>query len=145
MTKLTKIDVADVELLLKKIAFDVNTLTISDAKQAQVLLAKINPPEPTLVEILYSKLNAYGQTTARQEEWGKMIDLARAQERKILEQEVRIKELSALCEKHMLTATDRFTALHKIACHNACPTVEQWKEAYTFIRQIARDALQEKS
>ena len=145
MTKMISIPVADIEHLLKKIAFDANTLTVGDTKQAQALLTKINPPDPTLVEMLSAKINLRGQTAAMQDEWAKMTILARQQENKIIELEARIKELSALLEKHMLTATDRFTALHKIAQHNALPTVERWADAYTFIRQIARDALQEKS
>lgn len=152
MTKLTKIDVADVEPLLNQLIFNLDGagicgLLVGDAKK---LLDKINPPEPTLVEILNKKMGQFGMPDGVRGEWSSMLTLALKQESKIKELEEAAKDSNYAAKKHAEEAKEyaaiavkRFSALNKIARHTAGSL--PWNAAYASIKQIACDALQEKS
>lgn len=142
MTKLTKIDVADVEPLLKKIV-EFKGFNIAD--DAKALLAKINPTPPTLVEILQKKFLQPGTSSSLAEQYGTMLDLARAQELRIktLEAEMAVLNTSRNKQGEEIVriteiAAKRYDALSKIRAFLATGT---YFDAFRDMRKIAAGAL----
>lgn len=145
MTKLTKIDVADVEPLLKKLA-EHGTAKQELSDEAARLLAKINPAPPTLVEILQKKFLQPGTSSSLAEQYGTMLDLARAQELRIKTLEAEMAVLNTSRDKQgeeivRITeiAAKRYDALKKIKKYPANNGV--WA-AYDAMQLIAAKALE---
>lgn len=142
MTKLTKIDVADVEPLLRKVCAEYPLGNA--ARAAEALLAKINPTPPTLVELLEKKVLQNGMSKSLYEEFGGMLDLARAQELRIktLEAEKAVLETSKRAQGEEIirlveVAAKRWDALNKIKNTQFSTSFTEASE----MRTIARNTL----
>lgn len=135
MTKLTTIPVADVELLLKKIAFDVNTLTVGDVGQAQALLVKINPPDPTVLGMICDQRDRLGMSSTLRAFWETLYQKALIQEKELKTAKDDVERFKALSGRH-------HRALTEISNHTTSNgRVATYAEAYDQLRAMARKAL----